>query len=91
MKQNGFASHIGSDGSTPRDRMKTVGLADAYLGETIGAGVNGILLAHTNLVSSGPHRAILLLAGAVRVGVGVAYGRVKNATGLIVTKDFTKF
>ena len=88
MKQNGFASHIGSDGSTPRDRMKTVGLADAYLGETIGAGVNGILLTHTNLVSSAPHRAILLLAGAVSVGVGVAYGRVKNATGLNVTEDY---
>ena len=88
MKQNGFASHIGSDGSTPRERMNTVGLADAYLGETIGAGVNGILLTHTNLVSSAPHRAILLLAGAVSVGVGVAYGRVKNATGLIVTEDY---
>lgn len=90
MKEKGFASHIGSDGSTPKERLRDVGLGNRYLGETIGAGIVGIILVHTNLISSTPHRAILLLATATGVGIGVAYGRVNNATGLIVTEDFIR-
>jgi uncharacterized protein YkwD len=76
-------AHIGSDGSTPAQRLSTAGIAYAAMAENIGFGMStqNVIL---SLMDSPAHRGAIL--GKFKsVGIGVSN---LNPTTLVVTIDF---
>jgi hypothetical protein len=71
MAENEFLGHVGSDGSTPWDRMADAGYAGGA-GETAGAGYSSPEAIVSGWMNSSSHRQILLGPGYRHVGVGYA-------------------
>ena len=72
MATNNFFDHIGSDGSTPGQRIREAGYNFVSAGETIAGGYPSPSSVVQGWMSSPPHRAILL-GDFVDVGVGYVY------------------
>jgi uncharacterized protein YkwD len=74
MACNGFFSHIGSDGSTSRDRVARQGYGATWVGENIFGGMlsspSGVV---TWWMNSTPHRANILNTNYTSFGVGYVY------------------
>lgn len=66
-------SHIGSDGSTPQQRLHRVSNAIKFLGENIAGGRNKPEATIADWMASSGHRANILNSDAVYLGVGAAY------------------
>ena len=84
MLKGGYFSHIGSDGSTPGERMKGNGIRFRVAGENI-AYATTVELAHDGLMGSPPHKENILDPSFRRVGIGVAVG---GRYRMMFTQDF---
>jgi uncharacterized protein YkwD len=74
MACNGFFSHIGSDGSTPFDRVTLQGYSATWVGENIYAGMmSNPSAVVTWWMNSAPHRANILNTNYTSIGVGYVY------------------
>ena len=77
MACNAFFSHTGSDGSTVRDRIERQGYDWSWAGENIFATGNTSSSAPQSAfdwwMNSAPHRANLLHANYVDIGIGYVY------------------
>jgi len=71
-------SHIGSDGSTPEQRIHRVNNGIRFLGENIAGGRNKPEAAIADWMASSGHRANILNSDAVYLGVGAAYAEVSR-------------
>jgi len=72
MADHDFVSHVGSDGSTPGQRMQAAGYQPTYWGETIAAGLSDPADVVAGWMNSRPHRAIILSDEFEDFGVGYA-------------------
>ena len=72
MATNNFFDHIGSDGSTPGQRIREAGYSYSRAGETIAGGYSSPSSVVQGWMNSPPHRAILL-GDFVHVGVGYVF------------------
>jgi len=72
MADHDFVSHVGSDGSTPDQRMQAAGYQPTYWGETIAAGLSDPADVVAGWMNSRPHRAIILSDEFEDFGVGYA-------------------
>ena len=75
MRDHGFLSHVGPDGSTLRQRLEVVGIAFSRAGENIAQVTHDsdpASFAHDLLMSSQRHRANILDPHFRYVGIGVA-------------------
>jgi uncharacterized protein YkwD len=70
MATNNFISHIGSDGSTPGDRVNEAGYTGIIKGECLGGGYTTAESWIEALMASDLHRQILMNPLADRIGVG---------------------
>jgi uncharacterized protein YkwD len=71
MADNGYTGHIGSDGSTPGDRIVAAGYQALYWGEIIGWGFGGDPEAMFNWwMNSDVHRALILSSYYEDFGIG---------------------
>ncbi len=77
---NDFFSHTGSDGSQPWDRASRYGYAWSWIGENLfmGSGLTPASVVQGWMNSSG-HRANILSAQAVHIGVGYMYDAAEGA------------
>ena len=74
MAQTNFFSHIGSDGSSPWDRIREAGYNLGYGGENIAAGYPTPAGVLNGWLNSPGHRDNMLSPGFCDLGVGYAYG-----------------
>jgi len=93
MFQHQNLSHTGSDGSSPFDRMRAVGITFGVAGENIGATwgyglTDGVDTTDTNMMAEpltpGNHHWNIVASGYTRVGIGIIY--INNQMWL--TEDF---
>lgn len=71
MATNFLLGHIGSDGSTPQDRLRQVSYVEGYFtGETVAGGFNSARTAVQFWLDSLNHRVVLLNPEADQVGTG---------------------
>lgn len=73
LPTNNIFSHIGSDGSTPEQRLHRTGTTIRFLGENICGGRNNPEEAIRNWMASSGHKANILNADATYLGVGATY------------------
>jgi len=74
MACNGLFSHIGSDGSTSRDRVARQGYNATWVGENIYGGMmSSPSVVVTWWMNSAPHRANILNTNYTSFGVGYVY------------------
>ena len=85
MRDNGFLSHTGSDGSSFYDRVTAQGYDAAIAGELVAAGAPSGTAAVNLWLGDAPHSDVLLYAGWQDVGVGYANG---GTYGHYWTADF---
>jgi uncharacterized protein YkwD len=72
MGRTNTFGHTGSDGSTAESRIAAAGYRGRFKGEAIAAGQVSAENVVTGWINSPGHRAILLEATAVEVGIGYA-------------------
>ena len=70
MADHDFVSHVGSDGSTPGQRMRAAGYQYTYWGETIAAGPSNPADVAAAWMNSPLHRAIILSDALEDLGIG---------------------
>ncbi len=73
LADNDLEGHIGSDGSTPFERITDAGYDSAYTGENVAAGYSTPELVVEGWMSSSGHRANILNSDFCDIGVGYAY------------------
>jgi uncharacterized protein YkwD len=74
MACNAFFSHIGSDGSTTRDRVTRQGYSTIWVGENIYGGMmSSPSVIVTWWMNSAPHRANILNTNYTSIGIGYVY------------------
>jgi len=73
MSQNDFFDHIGSDGSTPRERVLRAGYSATLVGENLAAGQPDAATVIYQWSQSIVHRTVLLLPELRDVVVGYVY------------------
>jgi uncharacterized protein YkwD len=79
MAETGTFGHIGSDGSTPSQRMLEAGYGWSRCGETLGVGHLTAEEIVDGWMDSPNHRAILVDGGYVHVGMGLVSGGGRTA------------
>lgn len=87
MACNDFLSHIGSDGSTVRDRVERQGYSWSWIGENYyvtGDTTNGPQIAFNWWMNSTPHRNNLLHQQYTEFGVGYVYDSESDYGGYFV-------
>lgn len=93
MYQHQNMSHTGSDGSSPFDRMRAVGITFSTAGENIGATwgyalTNGVDTTDSGMMAEpgnpGDHHWNIVNAGYTQVGIGIIYAN----SQLWLTEDF---
>jgi uncharacterized YkwD family protein len=73
MIDKGYFSHTSPTYGSPFDLMRANGVTYSYAGENL-AGAGSTSSAHTNLMNSAGHRAIILKGNYTKVGIGVVSG-----------------
>ena len=71
MAENDFVSHIGSDRSSPFDRMERVGYGDGFRGENIAAGMREELDVVLSWMCSPAHRENVMSDDFVEAGIAL--------------------
>lgn len=70
VENNYKLTHIGSDGSSVRDRAEREGYATRYVGENVAAGHNSVEETFEQWMNSSGHRANILNPNYTEIGVG---------------------
>ncbi|MCC7368863.1 MAG: CvpA family protein [Chloroflexi bacterium] len=84
MFQQGYFAHVGTDGSSPFDRMRAGGVSFRAAGENLALAPT-VQVAHDGLMNSPGHRANILNGRYKRIGIGVADG---GMHGKMFTQNF---
>ncbi|MHB8812917.1 MAG: CAP domain-containing protein [Steroidobacteraceae bacterium] len=87
MAAHDFFSHIGSDGSTPGERLTRAGYRWSMVGENIASGVRTPRQAVAGWLASPEHCANIMTRGFRQMGVAFAVNPA-NAEGIDWTEDF---
>ncbi|WP_423247595.1 CAP domain-containing protein [Streptomyces achmelvichensis] len=74
MVRHEHLGHIGSDGSSPQDRMRAAGYRPHYSGEVVAAGTSTASAAVAAWMDSPRHRDIILNCRYTDAGVGMMNG-----------------
>lgn len=74
-RSGGHCTHRGSNGSTPRERIRAEGYISAGTGENVGAGQHTTEEIYRDWMASPGHRRLLLARGYTHMGLGFARGR----------------
>lgn len=89
MANNGFFDHIGSDGSTPSQRIQAAGYKAAMSAENIAAGFSSPEAVVQAWSTSAGHRQNMLNCSLTEIGVGYAYAA-GSEYGHYWTEEFGK-
>jgi uncharacterized protein YkwD len=84
MFQQGYFAHLGDDGTSPFDRMRSGGVSFRAAGENLALAPT-VQVAHDGLMNSPGHRANILNPRFRRIGIGVADG---GMHGKMFTQNF---
>lgn len=91
MVRGHYFDHFGSDGSSPKSRMKKAGYSGRGYGENITYGTGGYATPRNVMqrwMASSGHRANILAGDYDDLGVGIAIGTPKGSDGVTVTTTF---